>query len=265
MKQLLLIILFTIFSFGIGQPVQLCKLVKEKKASSKKWVELYNKKYEHSIDVYNKDLIVLDDTPYFFESKDAFQSSSGMIISPLKKEENIYLLLTETKSFILECKIMTAKSITETTIPEDSDNNTNVTEQDNSLFSHTGFGAPNCSDSNVKALVIKISTKKLKNELFHTGLMQSSIRIVRGNTTYEYWSQHKDNTKAMKKIIDNVDKQILAAGMTLTGIRTNGKNDEIKKCQCGGELTFANGQTHTIKYTAQYTEDNQIYIEIFGL
>lgn len=135
------------------------------------------------------------------------------------------------------------------------------------LFACSKSGAPNCSDSDVKALVIDISTGEIKNQLLSQAIITQlgTSPQVQGNPTYEQWNQLKDKDKNIKELIDYVDKQMKEAGMTLTGIRTNGKNDEIKKCQCGGDLTFSNGKTFSIEYTAQYTEDEKIYVEVFGL
>lgn len=127
--------------------------------------------------------------------------------------------------------------------------------------------APNCSDSNVKALVIDICTGELKNQLLTQAIVTQlhTAPRVHGNPTYEQWNQVKDKDQSVKQVIDYVDKQMAEAGITLTGIRTNGKNNEIRKCQCGGDLTFSNGKSHSIEYTAQYTEDGQIYVEVSGL
>lgn len=79
----------------------------------------------------------------------------------------------------------------------------------------------------------------------------------------------QDISKAVDEIIakmlELVDSRMSGMKIELTGIRTNGKDDSIKKCECEGELSFPNGKSGTVKYTAQYTEDGQIYVEVFGL
>ena len=52
---------------------------------------------------------------------------------------------------------------------------------------------------------------------------------------------------------------------TITGIRTNEKNDKVKKCKCGATLALSNGNTLPIDYTAQFTEDGKLYVEVSGL
>jgi len=141
------------------------------------------------------------------------------------------------------------------------------------LVGCSSSGAPDCSDSDVKALVIDIATGEIKDQLFfqaiatqlHTaGFKDDQILTqLKANPTYKHWNQLKDKGQDVKKLIEIVDKQM--AGISLTGIRTNGKNDQIKKCQCAGELQFSNGNTLTIEYTAQRTEDSQVYVEVSGL
>lgn len=128
-------------------------------------------------------------------------------------------------------------------------------------------GAPNCSDDSVKKLVIDISSSEMKDQLLSNALVTQygTTPQFEGYPTYEQWNQKKDEDEYIKKIVDYVDKQMSDLEMKLTGVRTNGKNDEIKKCQCGGDLTFSNGNKHNIEYTAQYTEDGQVYVEVFGL
>ena len=124
-------------------------------------------------------------------------------------------------------------------------------------------GAPNCTDTDVKKLVVDISNGELKNQLLLKVIGSSSV--VQGNPTYEEWNKLKDKDKSIKEVVDNIDKATAEMGIALSGIRINEKNDKIKKCQCGGELTFSNGKTHSIEYSAQYTEDGQVYVEVYGL
>ncbi len=127
--------------------------------------------------------------------------------------------------------------------------------------------APECSDGNVTSLVMDISTSELKNQLLSQAIITKigTSPRVQGNPTYDQWNEIKSNNKDIKAIIDYVDKQIAETRMTLTGIRTDGKNDAIKKCECGGDLEFSNGKSFSIKYTAQYTEDGGIHVEVSGL
>ncbi len=63
----------------------------------------------------------------------------------------------------------------------------------------------------------------------------------------------------------DLDQKISSLNMELEGIRTNGKNNEIKKSECGATINFSNGNNINIEYIAQYTDDDEIYVEVFGL
>jgi uncharacterized protein YxeA len=67
------------------------------------------------------------------------------------------------------------------------------------------------------------------------------------------------------EIIAAIEKAIAASNISLINIRFNGKNDDIKKCKCGGDLSSQNGKTSSITYTAQFTENGDIYVEVDGL
>lgn len=128
-------------------------------------------------------------------------------------------------------------------------------------------GSPSCSDSDVKKIVLDISTREIKTALLHQAIITElgTAPHVQGNPTYEYWNSIKDKDENIKKVINVVDKQMKDINMGLTGIRTDDKNENTKKCQCGAQLTSATGQPISIQYTAQYTEDGQVYVEVFGL
>jgi len=53
--------------------------------------------------------------------------------------------------------------------------------------------------------------------------------------------------------------------MKITSIRTSKKNDELKKSECDANLSFSNGNTLPITYTAQMSDDDVLYVEVLGL
>jgi len=117
----------------------------------------------------------------------------------------------------------------------------------------TKSGAPSCTDESVKKLVLDISTKEFRNQL--------------AGNVYDYLNEMKDKpgNDSAKETISYVDKQIAEAKISLANIRINKKRDDIKKCECGGDLAFSNGKTLSITYTAQFTEDGKVYVEVAGL
>lgn len=123
-------------------------------------------------------------------------------------------------------------------------------------------GAPNCADEDVKSLVIQIAEGELKRQLLIGSGMLMDVPLNKIN--YDEMNKAKDQNEKYARAIAYVDERMAKVEMGLSGIRTEGKDDEIRKCNCSGELSV-NGKSGPVEYTAQYTEDGQIYIEVFGL
>jgi len=139
-------------------------------------------------------------------------------------------------------------------------------------------GAPSCNDEPVKKLVLDISREEFRHALFdnaikyNTELPRHNLGTQVHDLTYDEVNKLKDapdiNTpykEEARKLMSTVDQQVTALNINLTNIRLNGKHDDIKKCECGGDLTLSNGKALPITYTAQYTEDGKIYVEVSGL
>lgn len=126
-------------------------------------------------------------------------------------------------------------------------------------------GAPSCSDDSVKGLVLDISAGELRNQLLSQNMMMSSIRVPGSYDDIKKIASEPNAPPEVVELISKVDEQITQLNINLINVRMNGKNNEIKKCDCGGDLSFANGKTHSITYTAQYTEDGKVYVEVAGL
>lgn len=113
-------------------------------------------------------------------------------------------------------------------------------------------GAPKCSDSDVQELVVDISAKEGKRQAGYESLVQGLEH-----------SSSEEGKQDLQGMIENIDKRY--AGLSLTAIRTSESNDEIQKASCKGQLLFSNQVTFDISYTAQYTEDGQLFVEVYGL
>ena len=165
------------------------------------------------------------------------------------------------------------------------------------LFGCGGLGAPNCSDADAKKLVVEIGIESFQNLLIGLNRHKQIVSFyLRGNSmsdamlegflqnipTYKQLKKREDKDEKIEKIISGVDGEIAKLELTLVGIRTDGKNDEIKKCECRATLTVAGidhlreeyslvsavdllKEEYSIKYTVQYTEDEMIYVEVRGL
>ena len=113
-------------------------------------------------------------------------------------------------------------------------------------------GAPQCADSDVQELVVDISVKEGKRQAGYASLLQGLKH-----------SSSEEEKQDLQVMMDNIDKRY--EGMSLTAIRTHESNDEIQKVTCKGQLLFSNQATFDISYTAQYTEDGQLFVEVYGL
>jgi len=143
----------------------------------------------------------------------------------------------------------------------------------------TRSGAPSCTDEAVTKLVLEISTEEIQNQMtlqtiaatyrymllfpFNVPGNYNAVKQMMNEATGE--SGDKEFRDHLRQTIAAGDKQFADTKIGLTGIRKNGKNDELKKCECGASLSFANGKTHPIAYTAQFTEDGKVYVEVGGL
>ena len=96
-------------------------------------------------------------------------------------------------------------------------------------------------------------------------MMMSPIRLQGSYDDVKKLSSQPDINPEVVKLIAQVDEQVADLKMNIINFRINGKHDDIKKCECGGDLSFSNGKTAPISYTAQFTEDGKLYVEVAGL
>lgn len=134
-------------------------------------------------------------------------------------------------------------------------------------------GAPSCSDSEVTGLVLQIASENLGTNLMGE-TMGKQLMNNEGNLFnvaaqypslgYADWKNDPPiENEDMQKLVAIVDAQL--ASITLQAIRTTDTNDEIQKCSCGGQLDIPKSKSISIEYTGQYTEDGQIWVEVFGI
>jgi hypothetical protein len=144
-----------------------------------------------------------------------------------------------------------------------------------------GKSAPQCTDGDVKNLVMEIVADEFKNQMTRQAIInQAGIDpALWGNPSYNDLKQRLKSIGAEAKgsleqnIIDSVDRQTAAISLELDGIRDNGADKKIKKCNCGANLSMlpkglkdqAEAPSFPISYTAQYTEDDKLHVEVFGL
>lgn len=135
-------------------------------------------------------------------------------------------------------------------------------------------GAPSCTDGNVTESVIEIVKKEVRKNV--SGLFSMPIigALMRDpnlskkfinldmNDPYALLNAYKSEDKSAEDVINVIDDAISKIKMDVTGIRINSMNDKIKKSECEGNIETSVGTINNVEYIAQYTEDDQIYVNI---
>lgn len=122
------------------------------------------------------------------------------------------------------------------------------------LVGCSSSSVPKCSDDNVQKTVLDISNTQFKN-IF-------TAKYTGGRYTYEALQAEKGN----EGLLSLIDKDIATISpLSLEAIRSSGQDDKVRKSSCEANLITPNKNSLPIQYTVQYTEANQIYVEVFGL
>lgn len=134
-----------------------------------------------------------------------------------------------------------------------------------------GFNsAPKCTDSNVINLLRELSKESVW-PLLGPHVVQNEPDAWSTDVPYlitvdrtRLAEAAKSDPKA-KRMLDAMDRQFDGWELTFSGFRTSDQNHEIRKSWCGAQFNMiVNRQTITnqIEYTAQYTDDGDLYVEI---
>ena len=127
-------------------------------------------------------------------------------------------------------------------------------------------GAPSGTDSDVKDLVIEITTDELRKQLvpvIYQKVTNVPVGLVGMKVTYDGLLEKRNEDKN-SEIISAIDDIMNEASISLKNIRVDSVNDEIKKSESSADIVI-NGKTSPITYTAQENSEGEIYVEVFGL
>lgn len=99
---------------------------------------------------------------------------------------------------------------------------------------------------------------------------QQEIYLMTGggilpNLPVEYFMEFAKVSPTAASIIEQINQDIKNSEFTLNAIRILKNEPDLKKVTCAADLQLPNNDEHPIKYTAQLTEDGQIYVEVSGL
>jgi hypothetical protein len=140
------------------------------------------------------------------------------------------------------------------------------------LFNGCGGQSYKGSDEDVKKLVLQIVRDEFRNKFameIYSGVTGIPLEIHGIKVTYELLKQNAHKDAAARKALAKIDEVMSKTKMVLQNIRTNKIDKAIKKSFNSADLviTFHNGKTYTspIKYTAQFTDDGNLYVQVFNL
>ncbi len=129
---------------------------------------------------------------------------------------------------------------------------------------------PGCSDDEVLQLVNDLSIEVAANAIVPIIIAQltRTSPSVWGNPDYAALKRraaNPDDAQA-QAVLAKVDEAISHVRFTFQGVRTDRLDEQTLKSWCSVEVTgYANEKlqgTDQLSYTAQYTDDGQIYVEI---
>ena len=130
-------------------------------------------------------------------------------------------------------------------------------------------GAPDCDDESVISLVKEITLNSVKDDYakyyspYAEGMKYNAIKEAVEN-----------GSDFLAKPLADIEKDSGTAKINLSGIRAQSQNHEIQKSECTCQLTINRKNAVTkqpstvsasVNYSAQYSDDGQVYVEVFGL
>lgn len=128
---------------------------------------------------------------------------------------------------------------------------------------------PECNGDDVKEVLFSIikeeAQKEFEKEYFNKTYSYFDLKayaLQQGFNVEEYLQERKiaikENAKKVAKEKANQFK------FELIGTRVTNKEEDLKKCSCKSELIINKEDSADIDYTAQYTEEGQVYVELLN-
>lgn len=132
-----------------------------------------------------------------------------------------------------------------------------------------GGSTPKCSDTAVKEAVISISEETLRDSLMRQVSSEHGFGVspTLKFTDMKEWSQSGESEdERFIPIVEQVEFLVKESSVSLKAVRTQGTRSSVNKSYCEADMLFAhNGIELPIKYTAQLTDDGELYVEVSGL
>ncbi len=144
------------------------------------------------------------------------------------------------------------------------------------LLAGCASGPPPCDDVEVTDLALSIAKDVVVQQAFLTNLREATGAFpasIIGSVPVSTWKTNPPKPEELTnrfsftveqvhEVIRKTEGQLEQTGMHITAVRVDDINEKTGKAFCGANLTLGNGKSWPISYTAQYTEDGQMYVEI---
>ncbi|GLQ33317.1 hypothetical protein [Litoribrevibacter albus] len=125
-----------------------------------------------------------------------------------------------------------------------------------------GSSVPECNDSDVTDTVLSIILTEVRQSNFATMAAKDGIY---DELNYEKAVQKQDDNPLLKTVVEKVEDKYPEGKMELDAIRTTEINEALVSTSCAARLLIANGNEVDITYSAQETDDGEVWIEVYGL
>ena len=122
-----------------------------------------------------------------------------------------------------------------------------------------------CNDADVTGLVLEISEEELKNQLFKFFLNFKLGTFARFAKNMSYADYLATEDSKVKTLVVSQTEDTLSAGVNLSAIRLQKKNELTGMITCAAGLSIGEEESSDIDYTAQITDEEELYVEVFGL
>lgn len=126
---------------------------------------------------------------------------------------------------------------------------------------------PTCDGADVKKVLFEIIKDKMKKEIkkdyFNANYNYSDVRQYARDNNLNFTEVNNEMKSDFEsKASAYALAETIKATLKLNGSRLKSVDEKLKKCECASELIVNNDNKIDIEYTAQYTEDGQVYVEL---
>ena len=128
----------------------------------------------------------------------------------------------------------------------------------------TGCGSspPECSDGDVTDTVKSIVINKFRQAEYAKYAARQGIY---DELNYERAVLAQDENELLAPLVEHAEEVYPDDFLDLEAIRTQSVNEQSMQTSCAAMLTRDNGNQMNITYSAQVTDDGEVWIEVYGL